>query len=135
MDGELYVRELTGLFYPPAEDLAEAPGTFRRKWIVRVHVCLPRGDALVSVVLRFEAEVRAKIEAAYGVRVDEGIPRVVGVRIDDHHLVLEVICRKSVYAIGDETAVATWGVLRAADREWTIDDLQGIPRRYWLWLQ
>lgn len=135
LDLDAYVRSLVGHAYPAPEDVPSEAGLFRRRWMVRVSQKLGEGSALQAATEGFERRARAEIRRSYGDVAAEAQPRAGVARIDDHHVVLEIDCPKPPIAVGDVAAIVTWVVLRAADREWGIEDLQGIPRRYWFQLK
>jgi hypothetical protein len=51
--------------------------------------------------------------------------------VDQTHLIIVIDFPSPAVAIGDEAAFANWGVLRYIDEALDIEELVGIPRRYW----
>jgi len=122
--------------YPVARDL---PGTefFRRRWILRTGSDIPVGSALERAVKSFELEARDAIAVARGPIDSAGssLAAVGAIRIDDHHLALVIDCPTPAASQGDEAAIATFTVLRAAGQLWQVEDIQGLPTRYWFWMR
>jgi hypothetical protein len=128
---ERYVRELSAASYPRADHLSGVLG-FRRKWVLRVSAKLPMADALDDAVKSFVLSARQEIANALGAEsyLEDPLPRASAIRIDDHHLVIEIDCPTGRATAGDSPAIVTAVMLTAADRHWQLEDLQGIPRRY-----
>jgi hypothetical protein len=124
---------LAAASYPEASDVPGMPTVFRRRWVLRVRSTLPARDILEDTVKSFELSVRRAIVEALELPgdIELTLPVVSVVRLDDHYLVLEIDCPIPDAQKGDETTIATVGVLRAADARWQVLDIQGIPRRYW----
>ena len=129
---DIYARKLTGDAYPRAEEFPDVPA-FLRKWILRLGTSLPSDHALETAIRSFELSARRDIARAAGVSIElvQPLTSVTGVRLDEHHLVLEIVCPSSAAKLGDAAAIATWNTLRAADTQWQMEDLQGIPKTYW----
>jgi hypothetical protein len=98
---------------------------------------LPTADALENAVKLFELSARREIVNALGLPDNAGQPLLLvsAVRLDDVHLVLEINCSTPAAGMGDAAAIATSVILRAADEQWQLEDLQGIPKRYWFLLR
>jgi hypothetical protein len=130
---EQYGRNLAAMSYPALENVPGVSNAFRRRWVLRLNVNLPERAALESLVESFETDVRQKVATALGVSGELGqpVPRVSVVRLDEHHLVLAIDSPTSEAKMGDAAAITTFGILRAADEYWKLEDLQGIPKRYW----
>jgi hypothetical protein len=131
-DPDDYARSLTGYAYPMMEDVPHNVRSFRRRWTLRVAKKLPDVSFLNGWSTHVEATMHQEVERTYAEVLHQvDLPVVSAVRIDDHHLVLEIECPKPGIAVGDVAAIGTWVALRAVDKEWTVEDLEGIPRRYW----
>lgn len=130
---EQYARNLAAASYPKASDVPGMPAAFRRRWVLRLGSNLPARDILEDMVKSIERSVRRAIVEAVELAsdVDLTLPSVSAVRLDDRYLVLEIDCPIPEAQKGDETAIATVGILRAVDARWQVLDVQGIPRRYW----
>ena len=130
---EEYGRNLAASAYPVASSVPEMAAAFRRKWVLRVGSNLPARDVLEHTVKSFELSARRAIVEALELRGDAELafPVVSVIRLDDHHLVLEIDYPIPEAQKGDEAAIATVGILKAADTQWEVLDIQGIPRRYW----
>jgi hypothetical protein len=118
--------------YPKAEDLPGVLG-FRRKWVLRLNANLPAGETLEDAVISLGLAARREISKALGGQGDfeHPLPAVSAVRLGDHHLILQIDCPSAAAEMGDAAAIATWVILRGADERWQLEDLQGIPKRYW----
>lgn len=134
-DVDDYMRNLTGAAYPATEELQENVRMFRRRWTLRVKQPLAAANVLRETVRKFETDAQREILRNYGIAAAGDLPRLTSARIDDYHLLLGIECPKPAVAVGDIAAVVTWMVLQAADMAWGIDDLEGIPRRYWFALK
>ena len=123
---EQYARNLAAASCPKASDVPGMP-------VLRVTSTLPARDILEDTAKSFELSVRRVIAEALELPVDVELtlPVVSAIRLDDHYLVLEIDCPIPEAQKGDETAIATVGILRAVDARWQVLDVQGIPRRYW----
>ena len=130
---EQYIRNLAAASYPVASDIPGLPTAFRRKWVLRVERTLPVRDALGYAAKAFEKAARQLILDALGLpKEDElALPLVEAIRLGDHHLALEIDCPVAQEQKGNEAAIATMAILGAADDQWQILDIQGIPRRFW----
>ena len=130
-DVDKYMHSFTGYAYPAVENVPENSRMFRRRWILRVNRPLAATHVLSETVRGFESDAQAEILRNYGDAAAVDIPQVTPTRIDDHHIVFAIDCPKSTFAVGDVAAMVTWMVLRAADKDWGVEELEGIPRRYW----
>lgn len=109
----------------------------QRNWVVRVSDELPDGwtPERGSVVLTQEADsaVRAA-RAARGLGAEDSDAYRAIVRlmlIDARHLVVNVNTIKLEEDDSHAYLVAASAALRALDSEVAIEEIQGIPRRYW----
>lgn len=135
-DSSDYFGKLAAASYPRVEDV---PGNrlFKRRWILRTSTKLPAGQALENELKRFELTARREVANAVGSSLESAgqtLPSVSAVRMSDFHLVLEINCPNPAAGMGDTAAIATCGILRAADERWQLEDLQGIPKRCWFTL-
>lgn len=130
---ESFMHSLTAAAYPPVEDVEERDRVFRRRWIVRVRNPLAPSAIVTATMRRVEGTVRGEIMKHFGEVAGDAFG-VVAKRIGDLHLVVDVVSPKPELGVGDAAAVGTWQVLRGVDREWDVEDLQGIPRRFWFQL-
>lgn len=127
-----YGRTLAADAYPKADDLPNMPG-FRRKWVLRLRGKVPEGETLENEVRSFELSARQEVAKALGIQGDlpYPLPAISGTRLDGHHVVLEIDCPSTAAGMDDAAAIATSVILRAVDQQWELEDLQGIPKRYW----
>jgi hypothetical protein len=134
-----YARNLAAASYPKPEDVPGIPNAFRRRWVLRLSTSLPAPEVLQAAVKSFEASARREIANALGKpgHVEQPVPSASAVRLDDHHLVIEIDCPSPTAKknIGDAAAIATSSILRAADQQWRLEDVQGIPKSYWFVLR
>jgi hypothetical protein len=130
---EAYIRTLIGYAYPAAEDLPTSLTLFRRRWVVRLQRPVTDAGALKSTLEKICNIAKDAIREVYGVEAmtPENVPCVGGVAIGENYLVLEIDCPKPGFAIGDSATIGTWTILRSVDTEWTIVDLEGIPKEFW----
>jgi hypothetical protein len=137
VSAEQYARNLAAASYPALEDVPGIPNAFRRRWVLRLSTSLPAPEVLETAVKSFEASSRRDIAKALGKPGDleQPVPSASAVRLDDHHLVLEIDCPSPEAMMGDAAAIATGSILRAADQQWQLEDLEGIPKRYWFILR
>jgi hypothetical protein len=129
---ERYGRNLAAEAYPKADDLPGSLG-FRRKWVLRLRASLPSDEELLDAIRSFEYSARREVSNAMGIQGElmNPLPAVSATQLDSHHLVLEIDCPNAAAGMGDAAAIATSVMLRAADQRWQLEDLQGIPKRYW----
>jgi len=124
---------LTGYAYPVPEPSDDAPGRFRRKWVLRLRDAADEEPVFARVINELREGACKSISEAYGEPGSrpENMPSVHGVRVDANHIVVEIDCPRADVAVGDMAAIATWSVLRGVDKRWCIEDVEGIPKRYW----
>jgi hypothetical protein len=111
----------------------------QRNWIVR-HARVPVGfnpDA-ESVWLSKEAALAiANARAARGLPVQDlepHVPLVSLMLVDDRHLVVTVTTIRLEDDEAHEYLVAASAALSVLDKRAPIEDIQGIPRRFWRFL-
>jgi hypothetical protein len=131
---ESFMHSFTGGAYPPVEDVENRVRVFRRRWIVRVRKSLAPSAIVTATMRAVEGTVRGEIVKHFGDVAGDAFG-VGANRIGDLHLVVDVVSPNPELGVGDAAAVGTWQVLRSVDREWDIEDLQGIPRRFWFQLK
>jgi hypothetical protein len=136
---EQYARNLAAASYPKPEDVPGLPNAFRRRWVLRLSTRLPPPEVLETAVKSFEASARWEIATAQSELGDleQSAASASAVRLDDHHLILEIDCPSPAAKanVGDAATIVTLSILRAADQQWQLEDLQGIPKRYWFILR
>jgi hypothetical protein len=107
--------------------------------VLRLSTSLPAPEVLETAVKSFVGSARREIVTALGELgdVEQSAPSASALRLDDHHLVLEIDCPSPAAEanVGDAVTIATVSILRAADQQWQLEDLQGIPKRYWFILR
>src|SRR5690348_15032572 len=102
-----YARDLAAAAYPRVEQLPGLSG-FRRKWILRTKADLPVGQTLQEVTASFVLSARQEIAkaAAQGPALDYPLPAASAIRLDAHHVVLEIDC-PTVPDMGDAPLITT----------------------------
>lgn len=132
---EILGKKLALQSIPPARDVASSSRLFVRYWVMRISSPFEVGtgdlesDSLTKLV-------KDALERAYGGALKPGVDVAIRLQaLDRHHIVAEIECPKPTETVGDEAAIITWTVLRECDSRWEIEDLQGVPKRYWLELK
>lgn len=131
------MKELTGHVYPTTEPSPLNASRFVRRWIVRTRRSLPNdlSDAARCIVEKVGAIVRdAYGSSASDEEIAHNLPALQLARGDELHLVAAIEVAAPDTAVGDAPALATWRILGEIDLLYEIDDLQGIPRRFWFQL-
>ena len=80
--------------------------------------------------------VEISIKDAYGEYLsDDGIKAICAevklFRGDNFHLIATITVPKNHSAKGNAAAIGTWEVLRGIDDLLMVEELQGIPKRFW----
>ncbi|GJL67089.1 MAG: hypothetical protein NPIRA05_20600 [Nitrospirales bacterium] len=137
MDIQSYMRNLSAYAYPMAEPVEDGR-RFKRKWIVKTRSQVPQETELDAIGEKLVRTARQRILDRYGDNAEKDIiqdaPKLALVRVDDYHLVLEIICPSPSFAKGDAAMIGTWGIIKDVDEKWFIEALEGIPKQYWFWL-
>ena len=133
---EHYMRQLTGYAYPLGETLGNTQERVQRRWIVRTKSVLPSVTQVNKIAAMLTEQARQCVIDNYGEFATEeelkiNLPSVNIVCVDDHHIVVETEFPAPGFSIGDVALIATWHVLHLLDEQWEIDDLEGIPKRFW----
>ncbi|MFO0550972.1 MAG: hypothetical protein U0271_21455 [Polyangiaceae bacterium] len=108
-----------------------------RNWFVRVKSPLPaRWDReRVSALVAGEAVAAvhaACVERGFSVEVAQlHLPRIELVRVDVSHLLLRIATPRLAEDVAHAYLIAGSHALRALEKLVELDDIQGIPRRYW----
>jgi hypothetical protein len=128
------MRTLVGYAYPNAQPTGE--GRFVRRWVLRFRQQIPEQADLDNLAEKLSAEAREILRSAYGERlvmnpVASTLPIANIVRVTSLHCVVSIESPDHDHAVGDDAAVGTWRILQGIDRSLEIDDLEGIPKRFW----
>lgn len=104
---------------------------------MRVRNPLPGNDELDLIASNLVERYMKTIEEEYGELIKQknlmkSAMNVALVRVDDLHLVAQIDLPTWDVTVGDESLIGTWMVLRELDELWQVDDMEGIPRRFWL---
>lgn len=105
-------------------------------WVVRSVEDIPIGfqpeEASRSLSAAAEAVVAdARTARGLPAHLDSGRPTVRLVLVDEHHLIVTVATLRQAEDQAHEYLVAASAALSALDKRLAIDDIQGIPRRFW----
>ena len=135
-----YMRRMARYAPPHADSITGEPERFRRRWIARVVERLPSQDELAMRSIELTKFVEDALMESYGEfstaeqlfrsRIDINL-----IRGDDYHIVAEIIYPQPQFRVGDAPVIGTWLPLRAIDDFWRIEELEGIPKRFWFQLQ
>lgn len=129
------VRMFIGSLYPLAEPVGSEGRRCLYKWVVRSVRPIPDQDELDRLADALAQEVSDGMREAYAgapaERLRDSFPIASLIRIDDRHLiaVVETATKKASY--GDEMMISNWGFLHVVDRELGVEELQGLPKRFW----
>jgi hypothetical protein len=133
---EIDEAELVGYACPAAISIQGQTGWLRRKWIARVS-----GGATVENCARLSEAITAEIADALlkgGVpanHLEQGSPKIMIAVVDATHVVVQTDFvgpeAQPRLNLGDAAMAATWGALQRVDAALGIEELEGLPRRYW----
>jgi hypothetical protein len=131
------IEQLTACSTPSRLPIEGDEQREQRNWIVRHAEDLPVefDPDDVSRALSREAESAvAKARAARGLAAQDlgpHVPIVKLISVDERHLVVTVTTIKQEQDKAHEYLVAASAILSLLDKSVPIEDLQGIPRRFW----
>ena len=129
------LRTFIGYAYPPQEEVGGDGRRCLRKWIVRSVRSLPAQDELDRLADALAQEVAVGIREGYAAappeKLHESYPTASLIKIDDHHLIAVVETPTREAEVGHATLIGNWGFLCCVDRELGIEELEGIPKRFW----
>jgi hypothetical protein len=139
-DNNEYMRGMVRYAPPHADSISDEPDRFRRRWIARVTELLPSQNELAIKSIELTKSVANALMKSYGeLATAEQLFRsridIELIRGDDHHIITEIICPQPQFRVGDAPVIGTWLPLRAIDVFWQIEELEGIPKRFWFQLQ
>ena len=137
--GEGYVAQFAAYCWPPIVPVEDNVDRVRRSWVLRLAQPLPADVDAKAVGLRMEERAQKKIKEALGPyysgdELEPSFPWVKLVVVDPVHALAHIVTRQPEKDITDAGMIAVAQVLRGLDEEWDIEDLQGIPKRFWLLL-
>ena len=139
-DVKEYMKKVAHHAFPVALPVEAVKGRFCRRWIVRSGAVLPATDLMHEFASWVTLQVRQLVIDNYAEYATEqelqmSFPSVAFVRVDDYHLVVETELAEHGFSVGDSALLGTWPVLRFVDEKWIIEELEGIPKRFWWALQ
>lgn len=130
------IEQLVGFSTPaPLPDPTDTRD--ERNWFVRVASHLPAAWDHRAASVLIEARATDAVRAACVARTlpDElahsHAPRVKVFRIDESHLLLRIVTIRLKQDLAHTYLVAASSALRTLNEMISLDDIQGIPRRYW----
>jgi hypothetical protein len=137
--GEEYVAQFAAHCWPPIVPVEDSADRVRRSWVLRLAQPLPSDVDVKAVGQRMEKRAQKKIKEALGSyysgdELEPSFPWVKLVVVDPMHALAHIVTRQPEKDITDAGMIAIAQVLRGLDEEWVIEDLQGIPKRFWLLL-
>ncbi|HEY7370771.1 MAG TPA: hypothetical protein VIF57_01240 [Polyangia bacterium] len=131
---ESEISDLVGYAYPAALPIEGRTGWLRRRWVVRTSrdideaVCAQIGDRVTRNIRAALLDSGVPAEA-----LARGAPTVRLSVLDARHAIMCADCvgPNSGIDVGDAATAANWGALQQLDAELGIDELEGLPRRFW----
>lgn len=131
------IEQLTAYSAPTRLPIAGDDRRDQRNWIVRHAEDLPGGfepDEEAALLSREAAPAVAKARADRGLSIQDigpHFPMVSLVPVDERHLMVSVTTIKLDEDEAHEYLVAASAALSSLDKRVPIEDIQGIPRRFW----
>jgi hypothetical protein len=137
--GDGYVAQFAAHCWPPIVPVEDHLDRVRRSWVLRLARPLSPDVDVKAVGQRVEERARNQIVEALGSyysdhELELSFPLVKLVVVDPMHVLAHIVTRQPEKDITDAGMIAMTQVLRGLDTEWGIEDLQGIPKRFWLLL-
>lgn len=131
------IEQLTAYSRPSRLPIEGDERREQRNWIVRHAEDLPaefNPDDVSRALSTEAASAIAKARAARGLAAQDLGPHLPVVRlvlVDERHLVVNVSTIKQEEDVAHEYLVAASAALSILDERVPIEDIQGIPRRFW----
>lgn len=131
------VEQLTALSSPRPLPIERDKTREQRNWVVRLAAELPAEPPPETLSVRLTDDAAVAIRRARAGRglaedgVDAHAPAVRLRIIDALHVVLNITTVRQDADEAHEYLVAASAALLGLEQESPIDDIQGIPRRYW----
>jgi hypothetical protein len=120
---------------PSRLPVADDPKREQRNWVVRLEEALPRNYAVEQVSDRLSTEAVSAVASARTARGMPGtgdvIPIVRVIVVDERHVIENISTVKLEQDDAHDYLVAASAALAALDSRLRVDDIQGIPRRFW----
>ena len=129
------IERLAAHATPSRLPVAGDPKREQRSWVVRLVRDLPRNWNAEQASDRLSKDAESAVVAARTVRgmsaAVDVIPIVRVVVVDERHVIVNVSTVRLEEDNAHDYLVAASGALAALDVELPVDDIQGIPRRFW----
>lgn len=124
------MNEIIGSAYPSPVP-SGGGNSFICRWIVRSAQDLPEQTVLEALAQGLASKAAQVLADAYGrpVAASRIMASIIG--FAPKHCVVSIESPAPGRAIGDDAAIITWTVLRGLDEALGVDDLEGIPKRFW----
>jgi hypothetical protein len=137
---ERFFAGLVGYVYPTVEPMGQEERRSLRRWVIRSARPLPEDSRIAAASERITRIAEGAVRAAYEehtsqAALQESMPVIRLVRIDDARCVAEIEVPTAAHAVGDAVGIGTWTTLRAIDEAFGIEDLQGLPKKLWFQLK
>ena len=116
---------------PSAEPVGTS-GYLRRAWVVKVRQPVNQVD-LDRLLITVLGQCQQEAAEATGRPITQG-SQLLGTAVTAYHVVLATDFPSHSIAKGDEAAIYNWGALRKVDGSLGIEELQGLPRSLWWFL-
>ena len=129
------IEQLAAYSTPSRLPVAGDPMREQRSWVVRLVRDIPQNWMAEHASDRLSKTAESAVVAARTARglsaTVDVIPIVRVVVVDERHVIVNVSTVKLEEDDAHDYLVAASGALAALDVELPLDDIQGIPRRFW----
>jgi len=129
------MERLAAYSTPSRLPVAGDPTREQRSWVVRLVRELPQNWMAEQASDRLSKKAVSAVLAARAARgqsaTSDVIPSVLVVVVDERHMIVNISTVKLEEDDAHDYLVAASGALSALDVELPLDDIQGIPRRFW----
>lgn len=130
------MEQLAGLSLPNPLPVQDDDAREQRNWIIRLKTDLSEVAADDKSALLSKEAIAAvrKARLARGIptaEVDALAPSVRVLRIDARHVIVNIVTVRLAHDQAHEFLVAASAALVVLDREVPVEEIQGIPRRFW----
>ncbi len=129
--------EIASTSIPPALKSPSSPNKILRRWILRVSSDATEQSALENAERFARDNTLQSLLAALGPSYGEEqlarcVPLVELEPIDENHILVHALHPSREEEPSDAVLVAMAEILKAIDVEFGIEDIQGVPKRFWL---
>jgi len=111
-----------------------APGVEQRNWVIRLSTDCPTAwntEDVSALLTQRATAVFQEARDARGAPFDAHVPLIKLLAVDERHVIMTVTTKRLEEDDVHEYLIAASAGLRALDESAPIDDIQGIPRRFW----